>query len=424
MATDMNTNTGASDKQRYRRSLNGEMEVPFSVREYQERLDRIRADMDALGLNLLYLSAPESICYVSGHQAQWYQGQAATDWHPGSGIAIRADADRYIHFNEEHELVLTGITSASQDVRIRDRAVGGAAPAWANFVASELESQGWATGTVGLEMWSSRPNRGYSELFQAALEAKGCEVVDATKLVRRIRNVKSVQELAYVRTAQRIADIGMRAAIDHIRPGMTELDAFAEIVFAMAKAGGETPGAPPLVASGPRSACLHALPSRRVIMPGDIVNVDINGVYNRYHAHMARCFSMGEPHPAVAAQIEKVVGGVAVVKETIRPNLPVEELARTVEAYYREVGIWDDQQFIGGYELGIAFPPDMVGEFYYGVGANPGDAVFEPGVVCNFEANFYLPKAAGLAIQTNTMAFTEDAAEFLQSTPPDLIVVE
>jgi Xaa-Pro aminopeptidase len=415
-----NGHTGESNKERYLQSLSAGMQAPFSLREYRERLDRIRAKMEVLGLDLLYLSAPESMCYVSGHQSQWYQGQAASDWHPGSGIAIRSDADHCIHFEGEDELVLAEM-SASQFIRIRGHETE---EQWADFILSELESQGWVPGTVGLEMWSSRPNRGYSELFQAALEAKGCRVVDATKVVRNIRNRKSPQELAYMRTAQQIADIGMQAAAEYVRPGITELEACAEIVYAMTKAGGENPGAPVLVASGPKCACVHAIPSRRVIMPGDIVNVDVNGVYNRYHAHMARSLSMGQPRPSVAAHVKKVAGAVAVVAEVIRPNLPINDLLSAVEAYYREVGIWDDQWWIGGFELGIAFPPDMVGEFYYEVGMDMGDALFEPGVVCNYEANFYLPEAAGVALQTNTMAFTEDTAEFLNRTPPDLIVVE
>lgn len=189
--------------------------APFSPQEYRERLDRIRAVMEQRGLDLVYLSAPESICYVSGHQSQWYQGQAPIDWHPGSGIAIRTDADYYLHFEDEDELVLARATSVSKDLRIRSHA--GAVSPWIDFVVSELESADWLKGTIGLEMWSSRPNRGYSELFQSALQAKGADVVDATKVVRGVRNLKSPQELRSIRKAQEIADIGMRAVINRLR---------------------------------------------------------------------------------------------------------------------------------------------------------------------------------------------------------------
>jgi Xaa-Pro dipeptidase len=139
---------------------------------------------------------------------------------------------------------------------------------------------------------------------------------------------------------------------------------------------------------------------------------------------MARCFSIGEPDPVVRAAVDKVYGAVAVAAETIRPHLPVRDLLDRMERYYAEVGILQDNWWIGGYELGIAFPPDWVGEFYYELGTDPGDSAFEPGMVVNYEANFYLPRAAGMAMCINTLAVTEELAEFLQSSPSQLVVID
>ena len=409
-----------SHKQGVIEAAAAEPELAFSLEEYRQRLDRVRQAMQEEELDLLFLSAPESLCYLSGYQAEWYQAQSPTDWHPASGIMVRVDADDYLHFEEEDEAVLLRITTVSRDLRIHPHD----GSLMIEFIVDSCKARGWLPGRVGLEMWSYRPNRVVSQRFQAALEAVGCEVVDATHIVRRLRKLKSPQELAYTRTAQRIADIGMAAAREVLRPGVTELEVYGEIVRAMTKAGGENPGIPMPVASGVKSACVHALASRRTIMPGDIVNVDVSGVYHRYHANMARCFSMGEPDPEVRAVIEKVYGVVPIVAETIRPNLPVRQLLERVTDYYREVGILQDQWWIGGYELGIAFPPDWVGEFYYDWETDPGDAVFDPGLVVNYEANFYLPQAAGIAMCINTMAFGEEGAAFLQSTPSELTVVE
>ena len=408
-----------SHKQGVIEAAAAEPELAFSLEEYRQRLDRVRQAMQEEELDLLFLSAPESLCYLSGYQAEWYQAQSPTDWHPASGIMVRVDADEYLHFEEEDEAVLLRITTVSRDLRIRPHD----GSLMIEFIVDSCKAGAWLPGRVGLEMWSYRPNRVVSQRFQAALEAEGCEVVDATHIVRRLRKLKSPQELAYTRTAQRIADIGMAAAREVLRPGVTELEVYGEIVRAMTKAGGENPGIPMPVASGVKSACVHALASRRTIMPGDIVNVDVSGVYHRYHANMARCFSMGEPDPEVRAVIEKVYGVVPIVAETIRPNLAVRELLERVTDYYREWGILQDQWWIGGYELGIAFPPDWVGEFYYEWETDPGDAAFDQGLVVNYEANFYLPQAAGIAMCINTMAFGEEEAAFLQSTPSELTVI-
>jgi hypothetical protein len=138
---------------------------------------------------------------------------------------------------------------------------------------------------------------------------------------------------------------------------------------------------------------------------------------------MARCFSIGEPPPAVRERIDHANGAVAVVAGLLRPDLPVRELLDTVVAYYRETGLLGDEWWIGGYELGIAFPPDWVGDFFYEHGTDPGDETFGAGDVVNYEANFYLPEGKGLALSINTMAFDGDDVAFLQSTPSELFVV-
>jgi Xaa-Pro dipeptidase len=412
--------TGAN-KRRVLEQLNPQLEAPFSLREYRDRLTRIRRAMSERSIDLLYLSAPESINYVSGYAAEWYQGNGPKEWTPLSGIAIHVDRDRYIHFDDPEELALIQFTSVSPDVRIYE----GLGPEGADFIARELKAEGWLQGRVAIEMRSYRPPRTVSELFQAVLEANGAgEVVDGTDVVRSVRRWKSPQERAYVRSAQRVADVGMRAASEALaEPGVTELAVYGAMIHAMAVAGGEVAAIPLPVVSGPRSATVHGLASRRQILPGDIVNVDLCGVVNRYHANMARCFSIGEPHPEVLAHIRKATDAVAIVAATVHPGLPVRDLLARMETYYRDAGLLGDEWWIGGYELGIAFPPDWVGDFIYEYGTDPGEATFEPGDAVNYEANFYLPQNAGLAMSINTMLFEEDGAEFLQETPSEPIVI-
>ncbi|MBT7648567.1 MAG: Xaa-Pro peptidase family protein [Alphaproteobacteria bacterium] len=410
-------------RERILNHIRPESEIVFSIEEYAQRLTRVRAGMAAAGIDTLYLTSPEAICYLSGYRAEWYQAQGPKSWLPVSGLAVHADADDYIHFEVQNEQVIAGFTSVSRDLRIFG---GDAQPGndLLEFIVDELDGEGWLSGTVGMEMFSYRPKRGVSEMLQAAMEAKGATVVDGTEIVGKVRKIKSPQELAYTRTAARIGDVGMAAALDTIRAGVTELDVYGEIVRAMARAGGENSSITMPVSSGAKSACMHALASRRKIMPGDVVNVDLCGVFNRYHANMARTICVGEPHPEVSRYLDAVTGVKAMLADVIRPNLPVRELLDTIEAYYRDAGIWQDQCWVGGYDLGISFPPDWVGPWFYDVHTDSGDEVFEPGMATNYEANFYLPDLAGMSMFIDMMSFTEDTAEFLQETPARLPVVE
>jgi hypothetical protein len=205
------------------------MEAAFSPPEYRRRLDRVRAGMTEAGIDLLYLMAPESMCYLSGYQNEWYQGQSPKAWAASSGLAVHVDHDRFIFFDSPAEALLGRASSVATDIRHTDRAT--AIP----FIVGELKAAGWLPGRVGLEMWSYRPNRVVSERFQAAFEGAGCAVVDGTDVVREARRLKSPQELATMEIAARIADIGLAAAHEALRPGVTELEVYGEVIAAMAK---------------------------------------------------------------------------------------------------------------------------------------------------------------------------------------------
>jgi Xaa-Pro dipeptidase len=53
-----------------------ENEAPFSAEEFAGRLDRLRQRMSESNIDMLYLMAPESMYYLSGYQAEWYQAQS------------------------------------------------------------------------------------------------------------------------------------------------------------------------------------------------------------------------------------------------------------------------------------------------------------------------------------------------------------
>jgi len=255
-------------------------------------------------IDVLFLSSPESLFYISGYASEWYQAQSpnAHEWLPASGIAVEVDNEDFIFFDTGEEEGLIRDTTVTNDARYLFSPEEEASR-MLEWIAEELEKEGWLPGIVGLEMWSYRPNRAVSEIFQKELEKKGGRVVDATDIVRDVRWIKSPQEIAYIEKAAHIADIGMNAAIESMRPGMTELEVYGEIVYAMAKAGGEFSAIPVLVHTGDKGGG-HALASRRKIKKGDIVAIDLCGVFNRYHSNLERTFSIGKPQTEVAEVFE------------------------------------------------------------------------------------------------------------------------
>ncbi len=396
-------------------------ELGFSLAEFRARLDAVRARMAADNIDLLWLMAPESLYYVSGYTCEWYQAQSPKQWPATSGIAVHVEHDRFILFDTPSEQVMCRFVTCADDIRtfpIDNRRDGIA------FIMDELEAEGWLGGTVGMELYSYRPNPAISARFRAAFEAHGSRVTDGSDILREVRWIKSPQEIACLEQAARITDIGLAAAKNAIRPGVTELDVYGEMIHAMAKAGGENPGITLPVLSGPKANTGHSLASRKVIMAGEQVNVDVCGVYWRYHANAARSFYVGDPPQDVLDYHAMSAGVFDVIADILKPGLTVGELVRTARQYYDEAGIWSDAGWVGGYELGLAFPPDWVGNFVYEMSHSDSEKAFEARTCVNFESQFFSPRMAGITYYIDTLLFKEDVAELPIRAPRSLVVID
>lgn len=397
-----------------------EKEPAFPAEEFAARRSRVKANMQRHGIDLLLVMSPENMYYLSGYQAMWYQAQSPRQWPASSAIAVHLDHDRHIHFDSEREAVLGRIFAVSDDVRFFPRH---SYRDGSQFIVEELKAAGWLTGVVGLEFASYRPNRLISQRFEALFEAAGATVADGTDVIREVRWVKSEAEMACLEEAARIANLGMAAARSAIRPDATELEVYGEIVRATTAAGGEPAAMPIAVLSGTKTNALHGCATRRRMGEGDLVLVDLCGVFKRYHINLARTFSIGEPARQVAEKARKAAASMDVIAALLRPNLPVRELNEAVKRYFMEAGLWESRGWVGGYEMGIAFPPDWVGNFVYDPLSDiNADRLFEPGTAVNYENQFFMPGHVGQHFTVSSLLFTQSEAKILSDLPFDLIV--
>ena len=95
-----------------------ETELAFSIEEFQNRLQRIRARMESDGIDVLCLMAPESLYYVSGYKGIWYQAQGPKQRPATGGIAIPKYCDDFILFDTPSEAIMCRFVSAPKDLRI------------------------------------------------------------------------------------------------------------------------------------------------------------------------------------------------------------------------------------------------------------------------------------------------------------------
>ncbi len=397
------------------------IEHPFTQDEYQARLDRLLGMAREQGLDLLWITSPEGVAWTHGFFASWYKGQGPMGYPQCYGTAVYVESGRYIHFDNPTEEPVLARTSVSKDNRYTpDRE----AEPNIRFIMDELNAEGWLGGTVGMEFWSYVPNRAISTMFEGAFLMHGCRPVDMSEMIRTARRQKSAQEIAYTEKAMACCDIGHKAIMEHLKPGITELELFGKVIAAMTKAGGEFSALIPIFNTSPMDGEIpmsngHTMASRKVIQAGEILCADLCGVYNRYHANALRGYFVGDnPPESLVEQYRKSAVVFEVIASEVKAGMTVGEVNRLLRAYYEKVGIWTETDGWGlGYELGWSLPPDWVGDFYFHLGDDKYlDRVFVENMVTNFESLFNTHLI-------DTLVYEKNGTRILSKTPLELIVV-
>ncbi len=98
-----------------------------------------------------------------------------------------------------------------------------------------IEKAGGRPGRVGFE-WDTLPVSTF-QAYQKALAGLEAELVDASMIFRRVRAIKSDYELELIRRAADVAEVGLRAAAEHLREGATEIEVAAAAEAATRIAG-------------------------------------------------------------------------------------------------------------------------------------------------------------------------------------------
>ncbi|MFO0682352.1 MAG: type I methionyl aminopeptidase [Sandaracinus sp.] len=169
----------------------------------------------------------------------------------------------------------------------------------------------------------------------------------------------SAPEIEKMRRAGAVAAATLATVGARIRPGITTADIDAW-VRADTEARGAIPsqlgyhGFPSTVCTSPNEVVCHGLPSRRrVLAPGDIVNVDVTSCLGGYHGDTSITFFVGEPSPEARRLVETARrcrdAGIAVVRHGARLG----DIGAAIEEIARSEGMSVVRDF-GGHGIGRA----------------------------------------------------------------------
>lgn len=123
--------------------------------------------------------------------------------------------------------------------------------------------------------------------------------VSATDIMRKLRTIKSVDEIAVMREAGAITEAAFQDVLQQLKLGMTELDIVSEVDYQLRKHGSLGPSfTTSLYNSGPHHPLLHGdrlNTWKRPVNAGTSVLFDFGGVHKGFCYDFGRTVSFGAP---------------------------------------------------------------------------------------------------------------------------------
>ena len=251
--------------------------------------------------------------------------------------------------------------------------------------------------------------------WQSLERLLNCKLRPASQILASLRASKDDDELQSMITAQRIAEKALYEVLELIRPGLTEKQVAAELVYRMYKYGGEANSFDPIVITGSKTSMPHGVPGDVVIQAGDFVTMDFGTMYNGYCSDMTRTVAVGhatqEMKDVYNIVLQAQLAGIAAAKAGVT-GAAIDEAARTV---IREAGFG---QYFGhsfGHSLGL--------EIHEAPNAAPSNnAPMPAGAVCSAEPGIYIPGRFGVRIE-DVMQLRENGSYVITEAPKELLIL-
>ncbi|MDR7482048.1 MAG: Xaa-Pro peptidase family protein [Armatimonadota bacterium] len=239
---------------------------------------------------------------------------------------------------------------------------------------------------------------------------------DISRAVRRLRLVKSDEEIAWVRRGAALTDRAVQALIDGVRPGLREMELGALVEAAGRAAGGLVHLV--YLSSTPQDASTVCVPrqnlSDRVVTRGDVVNCEVSISYWGYSGQMHRpIFVQAEPNALHRRLWDVALEAYTRCVAVLRPGATVEEVLNAAEVIH-EAGFTINDSVLHGFVVGLLPPSVRTRRTADG----PHDPfTFEAGMCVVVQPNVVTPdERAGVQVG-NLFLITATGAECLHRLP-------
>jgi Xaa-Pro aminopeptidase len=255
--------------------------------------------------------------------------------------------------------------------------------------------------------------------FAAGLADAGIAMTDLGAVYTGLRQIKSAEEVAWLRRGAALSDAGIAALATGLRSGLTEYDLCDLVERAYVPGGGTTHihyfGVTPMSAPSRANPAQH--PSARRVRPGDAVVVELSAAFAGYAGQVLRSFTVEadatplyrDLHAAAESAYDAIVSAL---RDGATPD-EIIEAASVIE----QAGFTTIDDVVHGF--GGGYLPPVLGSRSRPAGGDRGGPV-RAGMTIVVQPNVVTPDLTAGVQVGELMLVTAHGAERLHTAPRGL----
>ena len=379
--------------------------LPFSNKEYQKRLDKVRNIMSSNNLNMIILTSMHNIAYYTGFI--------------------------YCSFGRPYGCVITEKKIVTISANI-DSSQPWRHSFCENIIYTDWKKDNFLKAIVSIIDREKVPKNIGIEYDHITLEMKEklaslfnfSKFSDASKDLMELRTIKSDEEIEIIKNGARIADIGAEEMLKHIKVGATELEiAIAgrdkmELEIAKIYPEAEYMDTWAWFQSGINTDGAHNPKTSRKLISGDILSLNTFPMISGYYTALERTLFLNkiddDSLKAWGANVKVHKKGL----ELIKPGIKCSEICHELNDLFAQLGYLQYRTFGYGHSFGVL-------SHFYGRESELElrediDTVLEPNMVISMEPMIMIPEGkpgAGGYREHDILVIKENGAENITKFP-------
>ena len=379
--------------------------LPFSNKEYEERLKKIRTAMSKNNLDMIILTSMHNIAYYTGFI--------------------------YCSFGRPYGCVITEKKIVTISANID------ASQPWRhsfceNIIYTDWKRDNFLKAIVSIIGRDEPPKNIGIENDHVTLEMKEkfkslftfSKFSDVSKDLMQLRMIKSSEEIDIIKNGARIADIGAEEIVKHIKVGASELEIATvgrdKMEMEIAKTYPEAEYMDTWVwfQSGINTDGAHNPKTSRKLKSGDILSLNTFPMISGYYTALERTLFLNEINDASLKAWEANITVHKKGLELIKPGAKCSEICKELNDLFAQLGYLQYRTFGYGHSFGV------LSHFY---GRESGlelrediHTILEPNMVISMEPMIMIPEGkpgAGGYREHDILVIKENGTENITKFP-------